>query len=483
MFPLTISYMAEDFNGVEFIYPAKKSNPVIWVMDDDPKNDEHIIMNTTSFVYNVDGTFSYKDPSKVRMGYYHNPAIDDSIGGCDMDFAACVERGYGSQSDDPRDIEAKILVNITGGSSDGRFILAGMTGNHPSNSSPCCQGFSYGVRFFWDTNPMKVQFYKEVYHVNYHTYDKDFTNTALVNNKLIGYGWIGIGMCRYNVTEPSGKISVVLEAWVDINGDGKDWKLFAKIVDTGGWGTGGDECNGDKDQIGVWGNNKFRYRLDDKNFVGKFKHATVREIDPFDDFDSGDESDNIEVESSQIGFKDITFQRHMNLTRTGGCSTIAASQTFYDQQTQNGDTDLKSTNYRCGEKCKTTNSVMYNKALHGGSVWLRRTGTQTNDLEIAIKKKSDSSRIVLHTITAANLNSLIGTSETKYDFTCSGNTYKFALDDELEIKHQGTSSIYISVYRHGSVSYDGSDSKRFTDNDGSSGYSEKSGDLKAVLYE
>ena len=52
------------------------------------------------------------------------------------------------------------------------------------------------------------------------------------------------------------------------------------FIDQGGWGSEGDECNGDPDQILTWGGPKYpAFRWDDGNSID-IKNLSVREIVP-----------------------------------------------------------------------------------------------------------------------------------------------------------------------------------------------------------
>lgn len=489
--------MTTDDNGMEYIY-AKKTDGIQFTMDnDDPLGDNHFQLggSVTKLVDKSGGWWGVNNPHQVRLNCKKFPEAEDSLGGCNFDFSEAVARGYGYKKDDFRDIEVKMLLDVR--SLDPHVLIGGPTGHHPSNSDPCCQGFSYFIRF-QNTPTLQLQFGKEMFHNTGYESLTPVQNTAIRSTGLDN-GIIGIGYVRYNSTLADGRDAVTIEGYIDADGDGKDWKLWKREVDFvgRGWyksGAEGTICNGVKDQPGFWGNLRVRIRWDDDNADVRFKSVSFQEIAPFapvttpggDEGGGGTSGGGSVPETPTFGFVPITFRRHFNFVRGFTCATppgVPSSKTFYEQLQFNGTdgTDLTHDGDAAGEVCKNTNSVMFSKIISEGTIYATKHGSGT-DLKIRVRGPGvpGTIRATLATISAAS----IGTSQTTLPWVAAPtNTYAIAVNDRFSVEEDGSpsSSNYISVARHSSVSYDGSNSVRFTIDNGT--YEEKSGDLTAIIKE
>ena len=81
----------------------------------------------------------------------------------------------------------------------------------------------------------------------------------------------------YNMQQ-DGKTVVKLEIWVDPNSDNR-WRKAYQLIDSGGWGDGGEVCGGNPDQIITWGGPLAVFRWDEATDVD-IKDFSVREIQP-----------------------------------------------------------------------------------------------------------------------------------------------------------------------------------------------------------
>ena len=187
--------------------------------------------------------------------------------------------------------------------SDGDGLaLSGPTGHHSGGESHGCEGFAYMVDGQFESDPPTFRFRKEMYHVNYDTDPKTGTwSHPLVPDRVSdSNNWYGYGWVRYNRkdgakgTGHNTDDSVVCECWwnPDPEADPTNWVMLKRTEDKGGWGDGGESCDGDEDQIGVWTNIQFRFKSSSSDF-------SLHPIYP-----ETNEGDNIH----SIGDSDMSFQ-------------------------------------------------------------------------------------------------------------------------------------------------------------------------------
>jgi hypothetical protein len=279
--------MPEDRWGIPWFYPSSKRNPFYYQQSDDPESDE-FLGGKDDLNFGSGEEFSMHINGPTSFYVQRDPNFTDSIGGCNMSFADAESRGYTHKPNDLRDVEYKCLIKIEGGDGDNTASISGPTGHH--TSSNCCQGFSYMFNFSYTDSTPEFRFRKEMWHVSYHDHPSgSFTNPGVINFKISGHGYIGIGYCRYNKKDgrSTGKDSVILEGWINPNPatNIKDWRMVKRIEDKGGWGNDGDDCDGAADQVGTWGGEHFRIKSNDSDADFTIKHLSLREIDPSLDFD------------------------------------------------------------------------------------------------------------------------------------------------------------------------------------------------------
>jgi hypothetical protein len=237
----------------------------------------------TEFTVNGDViTMKPNGPTSFGVGRNIN-GFKDAIDGCAMSFKKTAERGYSYKPDDVRDLEFKCLMNVKGIGAHGISISA-CTGHHDSAHKPCCQGFAYMFNVEVSTNPADFRFRKEMWHVDYSTSPEGNFNHPQANFKIDGHGYVGIGVCRYNKQNPGAEDSVILEGWFnpDPIKDIKNWILIKRIEDKkgNGWGSTGDQCDGDKDQVGTWSGPQNRLKTNATSGSIDFKAISFREIVP-----------------------------------------------------------------------------------------------------------------------------------------------------------------------------------------------------------
>ena len=488
--------MATDKNGMEYIYPLKKNGFVYTMDNDDPLSDNHFQLGGSVTKINevANNFWRVNNPNQVRLSIKKFPEFEDSIDGCNADFAEAEKRLFMYKKDDFRDVEVKMILEVN--SLEEHVLIGGPTGHHPSDSSPCCQGSSYFARFK-NTTPFRVQIGKEMFHHDGYESLELFANSAVHSTRLQDQT-IGVGYVRYNSTrkDSNGQSipSVVIETYIDSNADGKGWKRYSREEDYKGrgWfksGRDGTLCGGAKDQPIFWGNGRVRMRWDDPNSDVRIKSVMLAEIAPGavitepggeqsgGGTPTGGSGQPAPPPQLVSGFVPITFRRHFNYISGTICSAAGEKQIF-NQQESSGESDLDGENFSVGEVIKSTQSNLYLKKISSGTLYLTKFGSGTN-IKVRIRDKNNNIKRTLATITAAS----IGTSETAVNFTSSPtNTYAAKLTDRFSIEEDGSPSTtnYISVSRSSASAYDGGASKRYTLFDGI--YREENGDIKMVLY-
>lgn len=206
--------------------------------------------------------------------------FSDSIGGCSMSFADTASRGYAYKADDARDMEIKCICTFSGISAGEGFSISARTGHH--TGSNCCQGFAYMFNVDPNANPCVFRFRKEMVHVDYsNSPEGTFTHPSF-NFKLVGHGKVGLSLVIYN--KPGTTDRVVLEGWANPNptADITNWIMVKRIEDFpgNGWGSGGDNCDGESDQVGTWSGAQNRFKTNSTGGSVLFEAVSIREIDP-----------------------------------------------------------------------------------------------------------------------------------------------------------------------------------------------------------
>ena len=267
-------------------YPSKVGG-WFWEQPDNPENDEFVDWPDEMDFNGSVVTMNPNGPTDWGAGR-NISSFNDSIGGCNMDFAETAERGYAYKANDARDLEIKAIVDVRG-TGDNGFSISVCTGHHTNDN--CCQGFAYMITTEVAENPSKFNFRKEMWHVSYHNSPLGEFTHPKCNFRIRDLGrYVGIGFCRYN--DPNDiNGTVVVEVWFNPDPDSNktDWTMLKRFKDThgAGWGNDGDDCGGFSDQPGTWSNAQNRFKTNADGGSIKFKQCTLREIDVTGDFGGG----------------------------------------------------------------------------------------------------------------------------------------------------------------------------------------------------
>ena len=459
--------------GTGFVYYQSSD-----ITDDSHFSDEGHVSNSSNFEW----TMKTSGPDAVQIS--KNGFSVNDIGGCDNKFSDNVDRGYAYKADDPRDIELTIVVKFVDSGSDNGFAIEGPTGAH--SSSGCCSGNCYKFDIQYRKNPVIFRWRKEMWHVD--NSDDPVTGQwtdSHFNFALLGRSkWTGFKYIRYNKAggAKSGHNtpdSVVLEVWantdVDANPSG-GWFLLKRTEDRGGWGDSGDQCDGDKDQIGVWSNIRFRLKSNDESGEFKFKYLSLREIDPtlsFGDVDptdqGGSNTDNpndipTQVTGALVVRFDINEYGTSQCAGTGvgsGGGGETGNARFYSvYNTQGiGDSDKElsdSTAFqhriRIGMSPINSSSVFNNKLPNQVDIPIKKVGSPGSGNTVKCKIYSATNAIIYTSPTQIDPTTLT-TSYVKKIFDFSTNTHVLRVGDWIGVNYDGTSDTNYVVVSYFGTAY------------------------------
>jgi len=440
------------------LFPTKSGSTNSWFLAEGFEDDNRVRINETVTGNNTDG-FHLDPNDSVRLSIAADDQDHDTT--CTNNFATSLSKGYVFKANDWTNIELTGFFKLTNNSpSDNEIILKGPTGEHHSNTT-CCSGSSYQVRVGTE-NPVNFQHAKEMWHVNYDSIREPITVPG-ENYSVLGHGWFGVKFINY-IKEVSGKKIRHLETWYNADGLGQIWKLVLVDEDTGGWGDSGGTCGGDDDQILAWGNARVMYRWDYDSTDLKFRNLSIREIDPFAQFDENPtDPENPDTNPEDI----ITFtstlklQRHINYNDGIGCGIAGGgggggSIKFYTVSV-NTDKELSDSSTFQNRKrvvMSPTNSSsdFNNETPHQVDIPLKKIGTPGASPVINCKIWN-SAGTVLYT-SPTNLDpTTLTTSYVSKTFDLSGNTHSLVVGDRIGIEYTGTSSSNYVVFGYQGTAY------------------------------
>jgi hypothetical protein len=258
-----------DTFGIQKIYPTK-ANGEEWFMDmtdgQDPRSRPPPLAKNTE-----DGSFKVKS-GQVRYGVFttsgYDPAKIETL-----DHATIAQNGYMQSPNDWKNVEMTGYIKVNSGQSGENFAWYARGGRHTGSGNPeGCEGVAYKPALFYDG---RVRFAKEQWHVSY-----AFTDSKKATD-LAEEEWVGFKSIMWNTVQ-NGKTVVKMEIWLDKNVDGNEdgpWERVDENIDSGGWGSEGEECGGEPDQIITWGGPIATFRWDGASDVD-IKSFSVREIQP-----------------------------------------------------------------------------------------------------------------------------------------------------------------------------------------------------------
>jgi len=445
--------MVNDKFDVKQIYPSKSTatTPKSWFIENGFQNNDRVRLNEGVSGNETDG-FKLDDNSKVRFTVCADDKDTDI--GCTNDFTKSTSRGYVYKTNDWMG-EANSGVEMTGfykttfaGPKDNPIIMKGPTGEHHSNTD-CCSGSAHMIHIGGEdediNNQIAMRFSKEMFHVNYHT-RSDYQTIPGETWSILDNKWYGVKYIIYKKTINNIK-SVVLEVWLNANADKQTWKKVFTTTDSGGWGSGGDQCNGKKDDPLAFGNSRMMWRWDHRDGSDtRFKWLSIRQIDPNADFGPIDPNNPPTSQPTTSTIRaTLKLQRNINSTTGIGCG-VSGNQVFYEVSgTANAierflvNATDQGYRTRIGQRANPAGgSTLKNGAIKEAMWEIREIGSAPGN--ISCKIWNNAGAVVYTsptTVTASSLPSTFDGILTSFDF--STNTYNMANGDRVGLQYTSSS--------------------------------------------
>lgn len=437
--------MPNDKFGIKMLYPNATDTSKNWFIKDGFEDDSRVRLDEGVKGNGTDG-YRLDDNSKVRFSV---AAIKDTDIGCKNDFSASEKRGYVYKSTDWKQVEQTCYFKLSYAKpTDNSIIMKGPTGEHHSNTD-CCSGSAYQVRLMHGST-MPTEFAKEMWHVNYTT--KGNKSSGLSGFSIEDNVWFGAKFIHF--ISQDGK-TVKLECWINQNADKQTWKKVNSITDGGNWGSKGDDCNGDNDQILLFGNARMMLRWDFRDGSDiKFKWYSIREINPFGTFDDKpDDPVNPPTNIPDIvNFRStLKIQRDMNYNFSN--CLLTGEQEFWGF-TFDADDELQLTRDFCNCVTDDFRTRIGQKATSGSGLLghipkrvefvLRKNGTPSGNVDARIYDVNGVLKYTSPAITANSLPTEFYADEnsppnvTSFDFDT--NTRTIVAGDRIVVNYTGTDS-------------------------------------------
>lgn len=426
--------MPLDVLGIAMLYPTKAGSTNSWFISDGFEDSPRIRLNESVSGNNTSG-YQLDDNGQVRLSISADSQDVDI--GCDNNFEQSWNRGYVHKSNDWTNVEQTGFFWISeAGPEDNEIILKGPTGEHHSNTD-CCSGSTYNHKVGLE-NPVNFELTKEMWHVNYDGIVPPTPATG-ENYSVLGHGWFGVKAITYIKGSGANK-TVKLEMWYNADGLGQTWKKVKEAEDTGGWGEGGDECGGEPDQILAFGNARmmFRWDYDEGDSDIKFRNLSVREIDPFGQFENPTDPENPGTNQDIITFQSVLkLQRHINYNEAS-CGPGGGTLAFYDNIALTPSGGLSITKYYfdtigIGEYAVNASSEMVGRTLHTFEIPMKKFGSPPATPTVKAKI-FDSGHNLIFTSPTTFDPSAFTTSYVTKTFDFSGNTRIFVAGDTVEVE-------------------------------------------------
>ena len=237
-------------DGVSFLYPTEPGG-FVWYMNEDDPLDTHLEIGGGStyekLVKNSDGSWKPNSNGKIKFNILVTPGQKDAIGGCNMNFGDCIQRGYTT-------LPAITNVELTGFfkmskevTRDGIY-MRGPWNHHPIPKGVCCQEATYDVQV---TPNGTFKFTKDLDGQIPHPQG---IQTIIPKVNLVGLGWFGLKYIFFIQSAEPASPKISLELWLSPNGDKTTWIKVGEASDFKGlkWGESKALCSGEPFQVYAW---------------------------------------------------------------------------------------------------------------------------------------------------------------------------------------------------------------------------------------
>jgi hypothetical protein len=263
-------------DGVSFVYPSKPGG-FIWYLNTENPFDSHLEKGGGStyekLVKNNDGSWRANSDGDVKFNILVSPGKKDAIGGCNMNFADCIQRGF-TREPAITNVELTGFFNMNKVVSRDGIYMRGPWNHHPSARRVCCQDAGYDLEVIPNGT---FKFTKGLHGTITHPQGVQ-TISPRVN--FVGVGWFGLKYIFFIESADPSNAKIRLQLYLNRNGERKTWVKVGEASDFKGlkWGESRALCGGQPFQVYAWGAAGMVIKWYDGHI--DFKWWSVREIDP-----------------------------------------------------------------------------------------------------------------------------------------------------------------------------------------------------------
>jgi len=263
-------------DGISFLYPTKPGG-FVWYMNEGNPFDSHLEIGGGStynkLIKNKDGSWKPNSDGDVKFNILVTPGKKDAIGGCNMNFADCIQRGF-TTLPAITNVELTGFFNMSKRVTRDGIYMRGPWNHHPIPNGVCCQEACYDVQV---KSNGTFKFTKDLHGSITHPQGIQTINPRVTFG---GPGWFGLKYIFFIESADPTDPKVRMQLWLSPNGDRKTWIKVGDARDFKGlnWGESRALCGGEPFQVYAWG----AAGMVIKWYGGHidFKWWSVREIDP-----------------------------------------------------------------------------------------------------------------------------------------------------------------------------------------------------------
>jgi len=464
-------------DGVAKIYPDMQGK-FIWYMDNSKPFDGHLEKGGGSsygtIVKNGDGSWKPDKDGTIKFNILVDPGQKDAIGGCKMDFKACLSRLYTRKPNDVGNpgVEMTAFFKMTQAVGNKGIFMRGPWNHHPSSSGLCCQEAEYDVEVLPNGN---FSFTKELYG-SQEIPSPDSPQQIAGVTDLTTLGWFGLKYIYVIEDTTASSPKIRLELWINKNGDKVTWQKVGAAKDFVGnkWGVNQAVCNGDPYQVYAWAAAGMVIKWYNGHI--DFKDWSVRTIDPTGTFENPPPPITCPAEQHLEGGVCVPdsggtgggggggtpgpptrvrgFLRllwDINTVRGGGaCQGTGGGgggpsgtlSKIYDVAANSGKTLSNSTTFNHRTKIvqviNSSTSTLVGQLVKQADIQLKKTGSPIATEKIHAKIWSSTGGVVYTSATALDPSTLT-TSYAATTFDFSTNTHVLQNGDKIGVEWKGTS--------------------------------------------
>ena len=264
-------------DGVSFLYPTKPGG-FVWYLNADNPFDSHLEIGGGStyekLVKNKDGSWKPNSDGKVKFNILVTPGQKDAIGGCKMNFADCIQRGFTRQPP-ITNVELTGFFKMSQAVTRDGIYMRGPWNHHPvSTGRVCCQEAGYDVEIMQNGT---FKFTKDLHGSITHPQG---IQTISPSVNFVGLGWFGLKYIFFIESADPASPKIRLQLWLSRNADRKTWIKVGEASDFKGlkWGESRALCGGEPFQVYAWGAAGMVIKWSGGQI--DFKWWSVREIEP-----------------------------------------------------------------------------------------------------------------------------------------------------------------------------------------------------------